>query len=266
MKQCISCNNIKDDALFDSGSNQCKDCRRAAQRTIDKSKEGVIKRIYNEQLKNSRKRSHPAPSYTSADLVEFVVSHDTYENMYSQWVDSGYNRKHRPSIDRVDALLPYTMDNIELTTWDINIKRAHTDMRQDKLKTGFNKVAVEQYTLDGLFVAGYISQLEAARATGINNTDISKAILGVSMQAGGFQWIVATQSSTKSIKKMIAGKHTSVIKCDASTGEEIEQFNSIVIAAASTGIHKANISACIRGVYRTAGGYVWKKISQKDDE
>ena len=45
---------------------------------------------------------------------------------------------------------------------------------------------------------------------------------------------------------------------DKSTGELLATFPSTVEAERITGIYKSNISACCKGKYKSAGGYVWK--------
>lgn len=38
----------------------------------------------------------------------------------------------------------------------------------------------------------------------------------------------------------------------------IKEYQSIAIASKETGINKCNISACIKGRQKTAGGFIWK--------
>lgn len=48
---------------------------------------------------------------------------------------------------------------------------------------------VEQYTLEGLHIATYLSATVASKLTGINKTDILKACKGLVPYAGGYGWI-----------------------------------------------------------------------------
>lgn len=43
-------------------------------------------------------------------------------------------------------------------------------------------------------------------------------------------------------------------------GEYIKTWNSITDAAKNNGICKCNISACLKGRYKTSGGYIWKIV------
>lgn len=46
-----------------------------------------------------------------------------------------------------------------------------------------------------------------------------------------------------------------------STGETIETFDTVKDANHKTGIHQPNISSCITGKKKTAGGYRWERIN-----
>ena len=45
---------------------------------------------------------------------------------------------------------------------------------------------------------------------------------------------------------------------DKSTGEPLATFPSLIEAARVTGINVGNICSCLKGRYKSAGGYVWR--------
>ena len=45
---------------------------------------------------------------------------------------------------------------------------------------------------------------------------------------------------------------------DKSTGEPLAAFPSLIEAARATGISVGNICSCLKGRYKSAGGYVWR--------
>lgn len=51
-----------------------------------------------------------------------------------------------------------------------------------------NKAGISQYDLDGRWIRSYKTGLEASKATGIGNDNISLAIKGSTLTAGGFLW------------------------------------------------------------------------------
>jgi hypothetical protein len=53
-------------------------------------------------------------------------------------------------------------------------------------------------------------------------------------------------------------KRKSIIQIDIHTGERIEIFDSIIMAANKTTLNYSSISAALRGRMKTAGGFKWK--------
>lgn len=43
-------------------------------------------------------------------------------------------------------------------------------------------------------------------------------------------------------------------------------YDSLMDAERATGIRNGNISSCIKGRYKTAGGYIWKLYKEKDED
>jgi group I intron endonuclease len=62
--------------------------------------------------------------------------------------------------------------------------------------------------------------------------------------------------------KMLGNKNGNkrVAKIDAKTGETLEEFESIKIAAQNVGIHGSGISSVLKGRQNTAGGYYWRYL------
>ena len=60
-------------------------------------------------------------------------------------------------------------------------------------------------------------------------------------------------------KKLSVTKGT-VVQAFDENGEMVMEFHSMSEADRQTGIPQQNISRCINGKCKTAGGYIWKKI------
>ena len=88
-----------------------------------KTRKGVISMAYANQRKTSGKRGHPMPTYSKQWISEWVLTHPDFELLYTNWVNGGYQRKMKPSIDRIKDELPYTETNIQLMTWKENDER-----------------------------------------------------------------------------------------------------------------------------------------------
>ena len=155
------------------------------QREYYKTINGVLTEIYSTQRKSSKRRGHPLPSYTKLELKHWLYNNTNFLKVYHAWVDSGYNTRLKPSVDRLDDYIGYRMDNIRLVTWDENNRRAHSDM-----KSGINNKKskrVLQLTLDGDLVKEWYSISDAGR-NGYSKVCISGCCNGKNQTHKGFIW------------------------------------------------------------------------------
>ena len=135
MKKCKDCGISKGENLFYGSQNECKECTKARVRNnhkrvgnaYDVTEHGVIRVIYKTQVRNSKTRGHKPPSYTKAELKDWLYGQG-YKQIYSAWVDSGMKKDLKPSVDRIDDFKPYSMTNIRLTTWFENRHKQYRDI------------------------------------------------------------------------------------------------------------------------------------------
>lgn len=126
------------------------------------------------------------PTYTNKELREWLFSQKLFHELYDNWKINNYEINLVPSVDRIDDYFFYTMDNIQLMTWEENNKKGYSDRRNGK-NNKCNKV-VRQYDLNDNFVAEYHSTMEAYRQTGISRGNISECCMGNRKTAGGCKW------------------------------------------------------------------------------
>lgn len=80
------------------------------------------------------------------------------------------------------------LENLESATPSENNLHAHATGLAKGQKNGRHSIAVNQYSLDGTFIATYPSQSEAFRQTGVCQGTIGKVCDGKGKTAGGFKW------------------------------------------------------------------------------
>ena len=105
---------------------RCKKCCNIYNKKRRKTVLGLISEIYKGQLYSSRIKGYNKPDYTNNDLIEWMGSQDNFSQLYSNWVDSGYDKKLIPSCDRLDDYKPYSFDNLRLITWQENLEKSHS--------------------------------------------------------------------------------------------------------------------------------------------
>jgi hypothetical protein len=88
--------------------------------------------MYADQKKRSIKRNHPLPDYTKKQFKEWLVSQSNFERIYNDWINSNYETKLKPSVDRKESNLYYTFNNIQLMTWLENNEKGKSEKNKNK--------------------------------------------------------------------------------------------------------------------------------------
>ena len=170
-------------------SYTCKSCVREYTQRRNNSYEGVIKQAYNHQVQNSKKRGHPPPDYTIEQLITYCESHG-YKDLYNNYLISCRDIKLRPSVDRLDSTIGYTLENIELVTWEVNNKRANEERLLGKGSQSNFCQPVVRISNEGAEVL-YHSMAEAERQNNIGNRDgqrLTNYFRIKGKKCGGFRW------------------------------------------------------------------------------
>lgn len=160
----------------------CKKCHKL----YTHSPKAVSVAMLGNQRKKSVERGHPAPDYTAAQLLSWMQVQSNYTDLFRDWESSGYSTALKPSCDRIDDYLPYTLENIRLTTVADNVGRYYTDA-QKGINTKTAK-AVLQFDLNDKFIQEFHSLSAAARSVQGIPSNINQAIIGTHSQAYGYRW------------------------------------------------------------------------------
>ena len=194
-KICANCHIEKDKSSFTPNSKNkdglnswCRDCYKTKSLSYSKTKNGVISKIYNHQKEKSKRRNHPLPSYTFEELKKWCFNQEIFNKLYDEWVISNYDTNLKPSIDRLDDYKPYSFDNIQITTWQQNNKKANEDRKNGNNNKGSK--AVVQFDLNNNEINRFHSSKEAERITNIPHTHILNCCMNKPKYntAGGFIW------------------------------------------------------------------------------
>lgn len=168
----------------------CKKCNSKLYSQYKRKEHGLISCIYKGQKSSSKTRGHNNPSYTKDELTEWLYENGYYA-LWCQWVNSNFNKGMLPSCDRLNDMNGYSLQNIALTTWDKNRKKAYKNRREGITTCGERCINVSQFDLNGNHIKTFKSMVVASRKTGINNSSISSCARGKQKTAGGFIWKIA---------------------------------------------------------------------------
>ena len=178
-KRCYRCGKIKPLEEFNKNKSkpsghcdECRECKKELDTQYRRTELGLISGIYSTQKHTSKKRGHLAPNYSKVELIDFMYK-NKYIELYTAWVYSGYAHNLVPSIDRVDRKLPYTLNNIQLVTWEFNEQKGREESKETYSKR------VQQYSRSGELLTIYPSIKEASRVTGLDPNTISENAKGL---------------------------------------------------------------------------------------
>ena len=188
---CRSCGDIKTKSDFYVASNNksgfrksCKVCDNKASMDYSHTRDGWLTRVCNKQRELSKHRGMAMPNYTKGELGVFI-SNNGFNELFTAWQESNFDTVKRPSISRLDDYLPYTLDNIELLSWEDHRKVSSFDIRNGRN----NKIstAVVGTKSNGAIVSFY-SMSEAARKLDLYVPGISNCCAGKIPSHGGWVW------------------------------------------------------------------------------
>lgn len=196
MRKCCNCGLTKPLTEYSinranaSGTDYfCKTCKALKKQTYYHSKEGVIQTILDSQKASCKKRGHIPPEYSKEELTQWIYSQETFEQLYSNWVKSNYDKYLKPSIDRLDDFKTYSIDNIRLVTFQENVAKAYSDKHLGTGTQGLCCKPVLQYTKEGILVAEYSSATIASQnVPNTNRQNIQKVCKGERPTCGNYIW------------------------------------------------------------------------------
>jgi hypothetical protein len=145
-----------------------------------------------------------------------------------------------------------------------HLSKEHTIKQRAAIAKSVSKT-VTQYTLQGRKLKTYPSMAAAERATGIHATSIGQRASGKGISAGGFVWrwgkegAVDVKSVREAHRKEHRAKYGQRVTQYDRAGNKIARFISVQDAAAATGAQANAIRLAIKGLYKSAKGYVWRK-------
>ena len=135
-----------------------------------KKHDGMMQRVKGKN--KIAKTSVGKPIISKKDFVEWGINEVSFNALFDAWIESGYQIRLIPSIDRVNPCLGYTLDNMQFITYGINSK----------------KDRVREFILvspDGVIVRGK-NVAEFCRSNGLNRGNVSSLLNGNALSVKGW--------------------------------------------------------------------------------
>lgn len=140
-----------------------------------RTKKGVLTNSYSHQ------KSRKTVSYSLIELHQMFLENKRFDRLYNEWVKSGYQKNKKPTIDRINCKIGYSLNNIQCLTWEEN-------RYKQRMETNIFRAKEVVCFKEGKIVANYKSVSDAVRCTGIMQGNLSSCLNGRRKTCGGFMW------------------------------------------------------------------------------
>lgn len=107
----------------------------------ERTKVGKIMRIYRnmksrvEGVQRLKAHLYAGKSLLPKDkFYTWALGSNEFHRLFREWVESGYNRKLAPSVDRLDSSRGYELDNMQWVTHSENSRRGSVAKRTHRLE------------------------------------------------------------------------------------------------------------------------------------
>ena len=193
-RKCSKCEVVKILDMFHKNKKEkfgagymCKTCEKERCTEWQRTKDGMMAVIFASQKSSSKRRCHNLPTYTLEDLREWAYAQSEFHIMYDNWKRLDYQRWYKPSVDRIDDSIGYTMSNIQLMIWKDNSNKRVLQLKEASA-ISTHKLVIQISIDSGCIVNTFKSMGIASRTTGISKQNISATCIGKRKKAGGFRW------------------------------------------------------------------------------
>ena len=184
-----------------------------------------------------------------SSLVKYGLKSHTFE-IIEECATDQLNEKERYWQDYYDVVGPNGL-NCKLTDTDDKSGKhsQHTIKKRSK--------PVLQYTTKGMLIEEWQSGTQAGETLHISRSAISACCRGQINSAGGFIWKYRTDCLEELSPSLGVHKHCKQVLQYTKEGILVREWQSITEAGTHLG-SMANISNCVRGVSKSAHGFIWK--------
>jgi hypothetical protein len=161
-ERCINCGTIEVPSV---GRGLCKKCYKHFHHLKNKTNlEYMIRQRYHDMTTRSKKRGWKICTFE--DFKDFALQSEEFKKLREAWINSDFDRKLVPSVDRIDNDRGYTIDNIQFLNLSENVKKGHIEAPKCK------KVLL----VKGNEVLYFDSQIEASRYLGVSKETVCRAL------------------------------------------------------------------------------------------
>ena len=147
-----------------------------------RSPKGILTVLYSKMKERTKQKGLPEIDFTLKELHQRYLNDKHYLDLCEKWMESGFDKYFKPSIDRINPDGGYTKDNIQMVTWGENRRKG------DKENAERITTAVVMYTMEGKKIKEFESIKDAVKETGISQGLITMCCQGKRNHTNGYRF------------------------------------------------------------------------------
>jgi hypothetical protein len=149
---------------------------------MEKDKIKVLKVLYTRMHFSANRKNRPKKigKFTYKQFENWAVQNG-FDKVYDKYIKIG-KQNLRPSVDRINPLKGYFLNNMQIITQKENFDKGYKEM----IIT--NGKPVLQISKDGKIIKQWNGAIEAYKKLGISDGNIWSVITGKRNSAGGYVW------------------------------------------------------------------------------
>ena len=141
---------------------------------------GILTNLYGKMKERNNAKGFGELPFSLKDLHGLYIKNNDFINMVEQWKAKGKKSKDKPSFDRINPLIGYTLKNIQLKTWGEN--RVKADWEKSFIYT----TAVVMLDINMKKIREFESVKEVVNATGFSQGNIVMCCQGKRKTVKGY--------------------------------------------------------------------------------
>ncbi len=164
-------------------------------KNYDKTKHlftGWFNQQYKRMSQRNRTKFGKDLPFDRWDFEKWVIDtqYQQFVEQFKKWEESGYLPDERPSTDRVDDSLGYSLDNIQIISWKENKEKEWASARHKNTTRMVRQTKKPIFAIDKNGTrTRYGSLSEASRALGIDTGAICECCKGKRVNRKGWRFI-----------------------------------------------------------------------------
>ena len=147
---------------------------------------GLLHRMWDSQLHPRTIKLYGEPEYNFSEFVLWVLltKFDKFGRLYFNWVDNGYKKELRPSIDRINPYKGYNIKNIQIITWQENDDKGKKERGYKRI----DKRKVLQLNKNGILIKEWNSVYDASKVLNCDSHGLRLRCKGIGKTYVGYIW------------------------------------------------------------------------------